>query len=400
MNLIIAAIIALIILSVISVVLARKNRALTHENRMLALDKARSDERLALMAEMQTKNDTALRERFAALAAESLQQNSKTINEQSRMQIAELLAPMKENLDDFRRAYTAAYGRENEKRAMLDQQLQQLFDINRRLGEETRRLGDALRGNCGVQGQWGETVLENILERSGLVRGQDYFVQKTIDTGDSRLRPDIVIRCPGERNIVIDSKVSISDYMKMLDAPDRPSLKAAGEAHLASVRKHVAELRRKNYQDLLNGRNADFVMMFIPHEGAYLTAVQLDNTLWQTAFDSRVIVVSPTHLVSVVKLVELMWRQDKQNRNAIEIARLGSQILDKLANFISDMHKIRSNLDNACRAYDSAMTRLEGRGGIRSISENMRDKGIKGAHDLPPRTIGEDNEESATSGQR
>lgn len=127
----------------------------------------------------------------------------------------------------------------------------------------------------------------------------------------------------------------------------------------------------------------------MPHEGAYLTAMQLDNTLWQTAFDSRVIIVSPTHLVSVVKLVELMWRQDKQNRNAIEIARLGSQILDKLSNFISDMHKIRNNLDAAQRAYDSAMVRLEGRGGIRSIGENMQEKGIKGAKDLPPRTIAE-----------
>lgn len=393
MNMIVTVITALIILSVIIVVLTRKNKVLTEENRQLALDKARADERLALISEQYEKSDTALRERFAALAAESLQQNSKAINEQNRMQIAELLAPMKENLDDFRRAYTDAYGKENEKRAMLDQQLQQLFEMNRRLGDETRRLGDALRGNSGVQGQWGEIVLENILERSGLVRGQDYFVQKTIDTGDSRFRPDVVIRCPGDRNIVVDSKASMSDYMRMLNAADRPSLRAAGEAHLASVRKHVAELRRKNYQDLLDGRNADFVMMFIPHEGAYLTAMQLDNTLWQTAFDSRVIIVSPTHLVSVVKLVELMWRQDKQNRNAIEIARLGSQILDKLANFISDMHKIRSNLDSAQRAYDSAMTRLEGRGGIRSISENMHDKGIKGARDLPPRTVIEEAEQ-------
>lgn len=367
-------------------------KALTAENRDLALDKARAEERLAVMTEQNEQNDKAMRERFAALAAESLQQNSKSLNEQSRMQIAELLAPMKENLDTFRKAYTDAYRTESDRRAMLDQQLQQLFDVNRRLGDETRRLGEALRGNSGAQGQWGEFVLENVLERSGLVRGQDYFVQETVDSGEGRFRPDIVIRCPGERNIVVDSKASMADYMRMLNAEDRLTLKSAGEAHVASVKKHIAELRRKNYQDLLEGRNADFVMMFIPNEGAYLTAMQLDNTLWQTAFDSRVIIVSPTHLVSVVKLVELMWRQDKQNRNAIEIARLGGQILDKLANFITDMHKISSSLATARRAYDSAMTRLEGRGGIRSIGENMNEKGIKGSRDLPPRTVSEETE--------
>ncbi len=126
-------------------------------------------------------------------------------------------------------------------------------------------------------------------------------------------------------------------------------------------------------------------MMFIPHEGAYLAAMQFDNTLWQTAFDSRVIIVSPTHLVSVIKLVEMLWRQDKQNRNAVEIANLGAKMLDKLSNFIGDLNKIKSSLDSAQRSYEAAMTKLDGRGGIRSIGENMRDKGIKGSRDLPPR---------------
>lgn len=368
---------------VIIVRLQRINRSLNAENRRLALENARADERLTALKENAARESEATRDRFAALAAETLQQNSKALGEQNRMQIAELLAPMKENLEDFRRSYTDAYGKESEKRAMLEQQLNELFNLNRIIGDETRRLGDALKGNSSIQGQWGEMVLENILERSGLTRGQDYHVQKTVDSGDAKVRPDVVITCPGNRNIVIDSKVSLSDYMRMLNAPDRQTVKAAGEAHLTSVRKHVAELRRKNYQDLLEGRNADFVMMFIPHEGAYLAAMQLDNTLWQTAFDSRVIIVSPTHLVSVVNLVEMLWRQDKQNRNAIEIAELGGKMLDKLSNFLGDMNKLKSTLDSAQRAYESAMTKLEGRGGMRSIGENMRDKGIKGARELP-----------------
>ncbi len=347
--------------------------------------RVRAEERVKVVEELTRQNEGRMKESFAAIAAESLQRNSGLLTEQSRMQLAELIAPMKTNLDDFRRAYTDAYGKESEKRAMLEQQLNELFRLNHNISEETRRLGEALKGNSGVQGQWGEMVLENILERSGLQSGQDYYVQKTVDAADSKARPDVVIACPGGRNIVVDSKVSLTDYMRMLNAPDRKAAKAAGEAHLASVRKHVAELRRKSYQDLLSGRNADFVMMFVPHEGAYLAAMQLDNELWQTAFDSRVIIVSPTHLVSVVRLVEMMWRQDKQNRNAVEIADLGSKMLDKLSNFLNDMAKVSAGLDSARKAYDAAMTKLEGRGGIRSIGENMRDKGVKASRDLPPR---------------
>lgn len=365
--------------------LHKEKERLGEELKQSEEQRIRAEERLKSTIQQAEKSDKALRETFAAMAAEAMQQNSQMLNAQNRMQIAELLAPMKENLDNFRRSYTDAYSKESEKRAMLEQQLSELFNLNRTIGEEARRLGDALKGNTNVQGQWGEMVLENILERSGLLRGQDYYVQKTVDAHDSNARPDIVIACPGNRNIVVDSKVSMSDYMRMLDAHDRQTVKAAGEAHVASVRKHVGELKRKNYQDLLSGRNADFVMMFIPNEGAYLTAMQLDNTLWQTAFDSRVIIVSPTHLVSVVKLVEMLWRQEKQNRNALEIAEVGAKMLDKLSNFAGEMAKIKNNLDSAQRAFDSAMIKFEGRGGLRSLSESMRDKGVKSSREMPPR---------------
>lgn len=343
----------------------------------------RLNERIAVMAERDSSDRERDGDRLKALAAETLAAGSHLLTDQSKSQIAELLAPIKENLDSFRRSYTDAYGKESEKRAMLEQQLNELFRLNRHIGDEARRLGDALRGNSKVQGQWGEMVLENILDRSGLVRGTDYLVQHTVGSPDGRLRPDIVIKCPGNRNIVVDSKVSLSDYMRMTDASDSAVISTAGAAHVASVRKHVTELRRKNYQDLLDGRNPDFVMMFIPHEGAYLAAMQLDSQLWQTAFDSRVIIVSPTHLISVVRLVEMLWRQEKQSRNAVEIADLGAKMLDKLSNFIGDMEKLRNGIDAASRAYDSAITRLEGRGGLRSIGEKMAEKGIKGSRQLP-----------------
>ena len=189
--------VALVAAVIAIVCVTRLNRRLANSNRRLTVEKAVADERLSLLQQQMLKDDNSERDRFSALAAEALRRNSQTLTEQSRSQIAELLAPMKENLDNFRRAYTDAYGKEAEKRAMLDQQLRELFSLNRTIGDETRRLGEALRGNTSVQGAWGEMVLENILERSGLLRGQDYFVQKTVDDQDSRVRPDIVITCPG-----------------------------------------------------------------------------------------------------------------------------------------------------------------------------------------------------------
>lgn len=377
-----SVIIALSALAALAASLRRTGRLLSERQR-LEIECARLEERLNGELARQEANEKMLSDRFAAMAADILKSNAESLSALNGAKVSEIIAPVRDNLEAFRRAYTDSFGNETERRARLEQQIRDLTELNRSIGAETRRLGDALKGNTSVQGAWGEMVLDNILERSGLVRGTDYHVQKVVDAADSSARPDVIIDCPGDRHIVVDSKVSLKDYLRMLEAPDRASAKAAGDAHLASVRKHVAELHRKSYQDLLDGANPDFVMMFIPHEGAYLAAMQLDSSLWQTAFDSRVIIVSPTHLVSVVKLVEQMWRQDKQNRHALEIAEIGAKILDKVSNFLTDMNKVGTALDSARRNYDSALTKLDGRGGLRSLAETMRDKGVRAAKDLP-----------------
>ena len=253
----------------------RRTGRLRAERQRLEIECARLEERLKGELARQEANEKMLSDRFAAMAADILRSNAESLSALNGAKVSEIIAPVRDNLEAFRRAYTESFGNETERRARLEQQIRDLTELNRSIGAETRRLGDALKGNTSVQGAWGEMVLDNILERSGLVRGTDYHVQKVVDAADSSARPDVIIDCPGDRHIVVDSKVSLKDYLRMLEAPDRASAKAAGDAHLASVRKHVAELHRKSYQDLLDGANPDFVMMFIPHEGAYLAAMQL-----------------------------------------------------------------------------------------------------------------------------
>lgn len=362
----------------IAVMLARRNHRLRDVNRNLAIDNARLSERANFLERQLKENGEGTDRRFTAIAAEVLRANSKDLSEQSRGQIAELIAPMKENLDSFRSAVEEIYKRDTERRISLDEHLRILADSNKAVSDEARRLTQALGGNSSVQGRWGEMVLENILEKSGLRRGEDFVTQKTVGDCDTRLRPDVIINCPGGRHLIIDAKTSISDYLKMSEATDTDKRNEYAAAHLASVKKHIAELRVKKYQDVTGeDMNVDFVVMFIPHERAFITAMHLDSSLWQTAFDSRVIIASPTHLLAIIKIVEQLRRQERQEHNAAEIAETGAKMIDKLTAFMADMETINRKLGDAQKAYDAAVTKLNGRGGLTSLAQHMKDHGIR-----------------------
>lgn len=357
------------------------------EKHALEIELARYRERLSSI-------DSESEERFDRIARKVILDNSSRLSSENRDAIARLIDPMKENLENFRRAYSEAYTTEAEKRASLDSQIKDLLEMNQKVSSAAGRLADVIKGNSNAQGKLGEIVLENILDTAGLVRGRDYISQKTLDS-DSSARPDIVINCPDNRHIVIDSKVSVTDYSRMCES-DEPTLRRQyGEAHVKSIKRHIDKLRRTNYQELLGCGSPDFVMMFIPHEGAYLSAMQLSPELWQSAFDANVIIVSPTHLLSVVRLVAMMWRQDKQNRHALTIAEHGGKMLDKLAAFIEDMTRLRNSLKAASAAFDAAAVKLEGRGGIRSLGEKMQSLGAKASKAMPQRlTFCDDNKET------
>lgn len=330
---------------------------------------------------------SAAEERFRAIANEALLANSRALDAAGRRSISEALQPMAERMREMEKTFRDTYSAEARERFSLADRVRELVELNRVVGAETRRLTDALKGNTRVQGDWGEIILENILERSGLQQGREYEVQQTFTSPDGRrLRPDVIVNYPDGRCVVIDSKVSVAAYLSMVEADDAEARNAAAKAHLASVRAHINELKTKNYQDLTAGRHCDFVMMFIPHEGAYMAAMQLDSALWQYAFDSRVLIVSPTHLMAVIKLVEQLWRNDRQSRNAIDIATEAGRMLDKLSGFLADMEKIDSSLNAARRAWDGAYNKLAtGTGNLLGRAERLRAMGAKATKDLPSR---------------
>lgn len=350
---------------------------------------ARLQERLSNLTADHARLSAEAEERFRNLAGRVLVSNSELLREQNRRGLAEVIEPMKSDLERFRQLVVERYEREAGERLSLGDRIKDLVQLNHAIGQETRRLTDALKGNAKVQGDWGEMILDNILERSGFRRGQDYTVQETV-AGEQgqRLRPDVVISYTEGRKLVIDSKVSIQDYLAMLNADTEECRERHARAHVASVKSHIAELARKSYQDAVGAAKIDFVLMFIPHEGAYLAAMNLDNTLWQTAYDNRVLIISPTHLMSVIKLVEQMWRHEKQNRNAQEIARQAGAMLDKLRGFVDDMDRIDASLNNARAAWNSAFAKLStGPGNMIARAQKIASLGARSKKELPDRYV-------------
>lgn len=352
-------------------------------------EKARLTERISHLQAENERNSAEGRESFRVLANEVLLENSRTLAEQNMGRLREVLAPVKENLDEFRRNFTERYDRESHERFSLRDRIGELVELNRSIGAETRRLTDALKGSPQIQGQWGEMILDNILSHAGLRKGEDYIVQETVSTDEGRmLRPDVVLNYTEGRKIIIDSKVSIQAYLRMMEAPDADSRENMAKAHLVSVRKHVEELRSKSYQDFVGRTGADFVLMFIPHEGAFLAAMDLDRSLWEKAYDSRVLIISPTHLMSVIKLIEQIWRHDKQNRNALEIARQAGLMLDKFRGFIEDMERMDRSINSVRDAWNGAFSKLtSGNGNLVGRAARLRDLGAKSTKDIPARYL-------------
>lgn len=334
--------------------------------------------------------------RFKEMAAQALATNSESLRKASVNSMAEVLAPMRENIENFRRTVAERYTEEARERFALGKSLQQLMTLSRAVSDETARLTSALKGNSRVQGEWGEMVLDNILRAAGFRKGFEYTVQASGQTDEGqRLRPDVIINYGGDNHIVIDSKVSIQDYLKMIEADSDASRDAYARAHLASVRKHIGELARKPYRDLAGQNTFDYVLMFVPNEGAFLSAVNLDPQLWQTAMDGHVIIISPTHLLAVVKLIEQMWRQDKQNRNALAIAEEAGKMLNKFTAFLDDMAKIEKSVDQAGDTLREALRKLgTGTGSLVSRARKIETLGAKAKKAMPQRFIDDGDEET------
>lgn len=370
-------------------------RALRNELEEARIENARLKEKIGNVEAFNNSVREETKAQFKSLAADIFSSQSEKFKEANETRLSEILNPLKEDIKDFKRRVDDTYMNSSKERTLLGEQMKRLMELNMSIGKEARDLTEALSGNTKVQGDWGEMVLETILVKSGLVEGENYFVQRTknddgtqIKNDDNgRLRPDVVVALPDKKCIVIDSKVSLTAYVNYINADNDDDRQRFGKAHLLSVRSHLKELETKRYQDFVgvgNDDRIDYVLMFIPNEHAYMAAMTLDNNLWMEAYEKRVVIISPAHVISTLRLIAQLWTRDKQTKNALKIAEEGGKLYDKFVGFVNDMQTVEQSLGKASEAYVSAMSKLHtGRGCIVSKVENLKKLGAKTSKTLP-----------------
>lgn len=363
--------------------------SLREENTSLRTENARLDEQLRQQAE-ERKNLRAESERaFREIAATIFDEKSKVMNENNRTQLGDILTPFKSDLETLKKTINDCYIGEMSEVKSLKEQVKDLTDLNNTIGREAKELTLALKGNSKVQGDWGEMLLKQLLEKSGLEEGTNYLLQATENEDGTKikseeggqLRPDAIFYLPEGKNLIIDSKVSLTAYTDYVNASaeDQPAMLAA---HLRSIKAHIDELARKEYPKYVKN-SADFVMMFVPNEGAYLAALNADKDLWANAYDRHIVIISPTHLISVLKLMYQLWIRDKQTKNALKIADETGKLYDKFVGFVADLEDIGKHLDKANTVYEEAYKKLSsGKGNLVSRVENIKDLGVKTAKRL------------------
>lgn len=331
------------------------------------------------------KMRATLQVEFQAVAAKLLDEKSAKFTDQNKTQIETILHPLRQQLTDFRSRIDTVYKTESDDRTSLKAQIEQLRQLNARITDEAHALTHALKGQAQARGAWGELVLERLLESSGLRRGEDYVAQESQAGADgSRLRPDIILRLPDQRHLVIDSKVSLVDYEQAVNASEPAARENARKAHAAAVKKRIQELADKKYEDAGQLFTPEYVFMFIPIEPAFAMALETEPALYEWAFDRRIILVTSSGLLVALRTVATIWKQDRQTRNVQEIARRGGLLYDKFAGLYSDLEDLGKHLGKARDSYDEVLGKLKtGRGNLLSQVEELKDLGAKAQRTLP-----------------
>ena len=366
------------------------DRKIKQFNEIAAENGALRERAQAIALETKRLRDEA-EERFNSLAQKVLEEKSKSFKQANEERLDEILKPLRDNIESFKKDINDKYLNESKDRNALQEHIRQLMELNRTISNDAQQLSNALRSNSKIQGDWGEMILESILEKSGLIEGDNFKVQATRDSDGNlirndeggQLRPDVIVFMPDNRCIVIDSKTSLTNYVNYVNADDIDQQKNFLNLHIASVKAHIDELKGKRYDEYVK-QSGNFVMMFIPNEGAYAAAMQADPSLWQYAYDRKVVIVSPTHLIATLRLINQLWMHDKQTKNAIDIAVESGKLYDKFAGLYDDLLKIGTSLDSTQKAYASALGKVkDGRGSLISHVEKLKTMGAKASKALP-----------------
>lgn len=352
----------------------------------IRLEAALDSERKQGLGRIESLNEAkeALTSQFKNLANEILEDKSKRFAEQNVANLDALLKPLQTKLTEFKEQVNTSYGNEARERFALKSEIERLANLNLRMSDETRSLTQALKGDSKVQGNWGELVLESILESSGLRKGEEYLVQDSHTLTDgSRLQPDVVVKLPEGRSLVVDSKVSITAYSRHAEASDPAVAEQELAAHIQSLRQHIQGLSSKNYSSLYGIGSVDFVLMFVPIEPAFLLALKTAPNLYQEALAKNIVLVCPSTLMATLRTVAHLWRQDHQNRNALEIAKQCGTLYDKFVGFVDDLEKLGQRLDQAQTSYHDAFNKLKsGKGNLIRTAEKVRELGVKPSKNL------------------